>query len=94
MSSFFIICFFEKNRYTFSVFNFAVCLMGNVLNNRVSSEVLATKKVGRTSVIFTKKALMHVLEQHSEEKGTEKARLLKKIVFTEQKRSKRKEKRS
>jgi hypothetical protein len=68
--------------------------MGDVLNNSVSSKVLAEKRVGRTSVIFTKKALMHVLEQHSEEKGTEKARLLKKIVFTEQKRSKRKEKRS
>lgn len=55
--------------------------MGNVLNNWVSSEVLAEKKVGRTSVIFTKKALTHVLEQHSEEKGTEKARMLKKICF-------------
>ena len=81
MSSFFIICFFEKSGYTFSVFNFVVCLMGNVLNNWVSSEVLAEKRVGRTSVIFTKKALTHVLEQHSEEKGTEKARLLKKICF-------------
>ena len=55
--------------------------MGNVLNSWVSSEVLAIKRVGRTSVIFTKKALMHVLEQHSEEKGTEKARMLKKICF-------------
>ena len=55
--------------------------MGNVLNSWVSSEVLAEKRVGRTSVIFTKKALMHVLEQHSEEKGTEKARLLNKICF-------------
>lgn len=55
--------------------------MGNVLNSWVSSEVLAEKRVGRTSVIFTKKALMHVLEQHSEEKGTEKARMLKKICF-------------
>ena len=55
--------------------------MGDVLNNSVSSEVLAEKRVGRTSVIFTKKALMHVLEQHSEEKGTEKARMLKKICF-------------
>ena len=55
--------------------------MGDVLNNSVSSKVLAEKRVGRTSVIFTKKALMHVLEQHSEEKGTEKARLLKKICF-------------
>ena len=55
--------------------------MGNVLNNWVSSEVLAEKRVGRTSVIFTKKALTHVLEQHSEEKGTEKARMLKKICF-------------
>ena len=27
---------------------------------------------------------MHVLEQHSEEKGTEKARMLKKFVFLEQ----------
>ena len=53
--------------------------MGDVLNNSVSSEVLAEKRVGRTSVIFTKKALTHVLEQHSEEKGTEKARMLKKI---------------
>ena len=58
--------------------------MGDVLNNWVSSEVLAEKRVGRTSVIFTKKALMHVLEQHSEEKGTEKARMLKKFVFLEQ----------
>ena len=81
MSSFFIICFFWKNRYTFSVFNFVVYLMGNVLNNWVSSEILAEKRVGRTSVIFTKKALTHVLEQHSEEKGTEKARMLKKICF-------------
>jgi len=55
--------------------------MGNVLNSWVSSEVLAEKRVGRTSVIFTKKALTHVLEQHSEEKGTEKARMLKKICF-------------
>ena len=55
--------------------------MGDVLNNSVSSKVLAEKRVGRTSVIFTKKALMHVLEQHSEEKGTEKARMLKKICF-------------
>lgn len=55
--------------------------MGNVLNNWVNSVVLAEKRVGRTSVIFTKKALMHVLEQHSEEKGTEKARMLKKICF-------------
>ncbi|MBB1543574.1 MAG: hypothetical protein HG456_002320 [candidate division SR1 bacterium] len=55
--------------------------MGSVLNSGVSSEVLAEKRVGRTSVIFTKKALMHVLEQHSEEKGTEKARMLKKICF-------------
>ena len=55
--------------------------MGNVLNNWVSSEVLAEKRVGRTSVIFTQKALTHVLEQHSEEKGTEKARMLKKICF-------------
>ena len=55
--------------------------MGSVLNSWVSSEVLAEKRVGRTSVIFTKKALMHVLEQHSEEKGTEKARMLKKICF-------------
>ena len=55
--------------------------MGNVLNNWVSSEILAEKRVGRTSVIFTKKALTHVLEQHSEEKGTEKARMLKKICF-------------
>ena len=81
MSSFFIICFFEKSGYTFSVFNFVVCLMGNVLNNWVSSEVLAEKRVGRTSVIFTQKALTHVLKQHSEEKGTEKARMLKKICF-------------
>ena len=77
----FIICFFGKNRYTFSVFNLLVYLMGNVLNNWVSSEVLAEKRVGRTSVIFTKKALMHVLEQHSEEKATETARLLNKICF-------------
>lgn len=55
--------------------------MGNVLNSWVSSEVLAEKRVGRTSVIFTKKALTHVLEQHSEEKGTKKARMLKKICF-------------
>ena len=55
--------------------------MGNVLNNWVSSEVLAEKRVGRTSVIFTKKALTHVLKQHSEEKGTEKAKMLKKICF-------------
>ena len=55
--------------------------MGNVLNNWVSSEVLAEKRVGRTSVIFTQKALTHVLKQHSEEKGTEKARMLKKICF-------------
>ena len=55
--------------------------MGDVLNNSVSSEVLAEKSVGRTSVIFTKKALTHVLEQHSEEKGTKKARLLNKICF-------------
>lgn len=55
--------------------------MVNVLNSWVSSEVLAEKRVGRTSVIFTKKALMHVLEQHSEEKGIKKARLLNKICF-------------
>ncbi len=55
--------------------------MGNVLNNWVNSVVLAEKRVGRTSVIFTQKALTHVLEQHSEEKGTEKARMLKKICF-------------
>lgn len=55
--------------------------MGDFLNNSVSPKVLAEKRVGRTSVIFTKKALMHVLEQHSEEKGTEKARMLKKICF-------------
>ena len=55
--------------------------MGNVLNSWVSSEVLAEKRVGRTSVIFTQKALTHVLKQHSEEKGTEKARMLKKICF-------------
>ena len=55
--------------------------MGNVLNSWVSSEVLAVKNVGRTSVIFTKKALMNVLQQHSEEKGIEKTRLLNKICF-------------
>ena len=55
--------------------------MGDVLNNSVSSKVLAEKRVGRTSVIFTKKVLTHVLDQHSEEKGTEKARMLKKICF-------------
>ena len=55
--------------------------MGNVLNNWVSSEILAEKRVGRTSVIFTKKALMNVLQQHSEEKGIEKTRLLNKICF-------------
>ncbi len=55
--------------------------MGNVLNSWVSSEVLAEKRVGRTSVIFTKKALLHVLDQHSEEAGTEKAKMLKKICF-------------
>ena len=41
---------------------------------------MAEKRVGRTSVIFTKKALTHVLEQHSEEKGTEKARMLKRAL--------------
>lgn len=56
-------------------------MMENVLNSWVSSEVLAVKNVGRTSVIFTKKALMNVLQQHSEEKGIEKTRLLNKIYF-------------
>jgi len=56
-------------------------MMENVLNSWVSPEVLAVKNVGRTSVIFTKKALMNVLQQHSEEKGIEKTRLLNKIYF-------------
>jgi len=56
-------------------------MMENVLNSWVSSEVLAVKKVGRTSVIFTQKALMNVLQQHSEEKGIEKNSLLNKICF-------------
>lgn len=56
-------------------------MMRNNLEELTSTEILDKKTVGRTSILFTKKALLHVLDQHSEEKGTEKARMLKKICF-------------
>lgn len=56
-------------------------MMRNNLEELTSTEILDKKTVERTSILFTKKALLHVLDQHSEEKGTEKARMLKKICF-------------
>ena len=56
-------------------------MMRNNLEELTSTEILDKKTVGRTSILFTKKALLHILDQHSEEKGTEKARMLKKICF-------------
>lgn len=55
--------------------------MRNNLEELTSTEILDKKTVGRTSILFTKKALLHVLDQHSEEAGTEKAKLLQKICF-------------
>lgn len=56
-------------------------MMRNNLEDLTSTEILDKKTVGRTSVLFTKKALLHVLDQHSEEAGTEKAKLFQKICF-------------
>lgn len=56
-------------------------MMRHNLEELTSTEILDKKTVGRTSVLFTKKALLHVLDQHSEEAGTEKAKLLQKICF-------------
>ncbi len=56
-------------------------MMRNNLEELTSTEILDKKTVGRTSILFTKKALLHVLDQHSEEAGTEKAKLLQKICF-------------
>ncbi len=49
-----------------------------------SSPILSQYKSGRTTILFTKKALSHILDQHSEEKGCEKARKQKKICFSDQ----------
>ena len=50
-----------------------------------SSPILSQYQVGKTTILFTQKALFHILDQHSEEKGSEKARLQKKICFLDQK---------
>lgn len=56
-------------------------MMRNNLEELTSTEILDKKTVGRTSILFTKKALLHVLDQYSEEAGTEEAKLLQKICF-------------
>ena len=50
----------------------------------MSSEILKKESIGKTTIIFTQKALAHILDQHSEEKGCEKARQQKKICFSDQ----------
>lgn len=45
-------------------------------NSLTSSDVISSKRSGRTTVLFTQKALSHVLEQHSELGATEKAKKL------------------
>lgn len=50
-----------------------------------SSSIISQYQAGKTAILFTQKALSHVLDQHSEEKGSEKARLQKKICFLDQK---------
>lgn len=50
----------------------------------MSSEILKETSIGKTTILFTKKALSHILDQHSEEKGCEKARKQKKICFSDQ----------
>lgn len=55
-----------------------------MLETLSSSPILSQYKVGKTTILFTQKALSHILDQHSEEKGCEKARQQKKIYFADQ----------
>ena len=85
MSSFFYNLLFLKKQIYLNIFLHTVWwymwMMRNNLEELTSTEILDKKTVGRTSILFTKKALLHVLDQHSEEAGTEKAKLLQKICF-------------
>lgn len=50
-----------------------------------SSPILSEYQEGKTTVLFTQKALAHILDQHSEVWACEKAREQKKICFFDQK---------
>lgn len=52
--------------------------------NLLSTPILSKYQAGKTTILFTQKALSHILDQHSEEKGSEKARQQKKICFSDQ----------
>ena len=49
-----------------------------------NSEILKKRTEWKTTIFFTQKALSHILEQHSETHGNEKARQIWKIYFRDQ----------
>ena len=49
-----------------------------------NSEILKERTEWKTTIFFTQKALSHILEQHSETHGNEKARQIWKIYFRDQ----------
>ena len=49
-----------------------------------NSEILKQHTEWKTTIFFTQKALSHILEQHSESHGNEKAREIWKIYFRDQ----------
>lgn len=51
------------------------------LNNYPTTSILSKKTVGKTTIFFTHKALLHVLQEHSESDATPKARMQGKICF-------------
>ena len=53
--------------------------------NLTSSEILKKNTQWKTTVFFTKKALAHILDQHSESNWSDKAKQIWKICFKNQK---------
>ena len=49
-----------------------------------NSEILKERTEWKTTIFFTQKALSHILQQHSETHGNEKARQIWKIYFRDQ----------
>ncbi len=56
--------------------------MSETLNGQ--NNILFSHKDGKTSFIFTEKALFHILEQHSESDWCEEARKINKIYFKDE----------
>ena len=56
----------------------SIVMIENIHNN---NSILKMHKAGQTTIVFTKKALSHILEQHSESNWIESAILKWKICF-------------